>query len=132
MKKKSVLDAFALLAFLEEKAGHIRVKEILASAEAVVLINAMNLGEVFYILARSRGMRTAEFFLTNILPSLPITILENPLGDVIEAARLKALYPLSFADCFAASTAIREHATLVTGDPEFRRLEKAIDIDWIG
>ena len=132
MKKKSVLDAFALLAFLEEEAGHIRVKEILASAEAVVLINAMNLGEVFYILARSRGMRTAEFFLTNILPSLPITILENPLDDVIEAARLKALYPLSFADCFAASTAIRERAALVTGDPEFRQLEKAIDIDWIG
>jgi predicted nucleic acid-binding protein len=104
----------------------------LASAEAVVLINAMNLGEVFYILARSRGMRTAEFFLTNILPSLPITILENPLDDVIEAARLKALYPLSFADCFAASTAIRERAALVTGDPEFRQLEKAIDIDWIG
>lgn len=132
MKKKSVLDAFALLAYLEGKAGHIRVKEVLSSAESVVLINAMNLGEVFYILARSRGTRTAEFFLTNILPGLPITVLENPLDSVIEAAGLKALYPLSFADCFAATTAIREHATLFTGDPEFKRLEKAIDIDWIG
>jgi len=91
--------AVALLAYLEEEAGHIRVKEILSSAEHTVFINSINLGEVFYILARSRGMRTAELLLTDILPSLPITVIENPLDDVIEAARLKALYPLSFADC---------------------------------
>jgi len=26
---------------------------------------------------------------------------------------------------------VREHAPLVTGDPEFRKLGKAIDLDWI-
>jgi predicted nucleic acid-binding protein len=132
VKTKSVLDAFALLAYLKEEAGHARVKKILASAGSVLFINAMNLGEVYYILARSRGIRTAEFFLSNILPSLPVIVIENSLEDVIEAARLKARYSLSFADCFAASTAIREHATLVTGDPEFRKLGKVVAIDWVG
>jgi len=50
----------------------------------------------------------------------------------MEAARLKATYPLSFADCFAAATAIRERAALVTGDPEFKKLGKAVTIDWVG
>lgn len=132
MKKKSVLDAFALLAYLKEEAGHTRVKELLAPNGTVLFINAINLGEVFYILARSRGIRAADYFLSVILPSLPITVLENSLDDVIGAARLKARHSLSFADCFAASTAVREHALLVTGDPEFKKLGKALDIDWIG
>jgi len=67
-----------------------------------------------------------------ILPGLPIAVAENSFGEVIEAARLKATYPLSFADCFAAATAIRERGALVTGDPEFKKLGKTVTIDWVG
>ncbi|MDW7761692.1 MAG: PIN domain-containing protein [Acidobacteriota bacterium] len=48
-----------------------------------------------------------------------------------EAARLKAVHALFFADCFAAATAIRERATLVTGDREFEKLGRAVIIDWL-
>ena len=52
--------------------------------------------------------------------------------DVIAAARLKAAHALSFADCFAAATAVRERAALVTGDREFEKLGRAVEIDWLG
>jgi ribonuclease VapC len=132
VKKKSVLDAYALIAYLKEEPGHSKVKALLASEEVDLFVNSVNLGEVFYIFARSHGMRAAEYFLTIILPSLPITVLDNSLEDVIQAARLKAVHALSFADCFAAATAIREQAPLVTGDPEFKSLGKRLRIDWVG
>jgi predicted nucleic acid-binding protein len=58
--------------------------------------------------------------------------LDNSLEDVIAAGRIKAIHALSYADCFAAATAIRMQAPLVTGDPEFKSLGKQLPIDWIG
>ena len=131
MKTRKVLDAYALLAYLKGEGGHRRVKEMLAAGDSELLINAVNAGEVFYTLARARGVREAEYFLSVILPGLPITIIENSFEEVIEAARIKAAHALSFADCFAAATAIRERATLVTGDREFEKLGRAVDVDWL-
>jgi predicted nucleic acid-binding protein len=132
VKPKSVLDAFALLAYLEKEAGHDRVLELLSSGDRDLIITAINLGEVFYILARERGLRAAEYFLTVILPGLPVVVLDNPIERVIAAARLKAVHSLSFADCFAAATAMEHQAPLVTGDPEFKKLGNSLVVDWIG
>lgn len=131
MKKKRLLDSFALLAFLKKESNYHRVKELLSAADNPVLMNEVNLGETFYILARERGMQEADFFLGVILPSLPITILPNSFEHVIEASRIKAAHPLSFADCFAAATALREHAAIVTGDPEFKHIQKLVEIEWL-
>jgi predicted nucleic acid-binding protein len=132
VKKKSVLDAYALIAFLKKESGHSRVRDLLASEDTSLFINAINIGEVFYIVARDRGIQAADYFLTVILPSLPVVVLDNSLEDVIAAARLKAVHALSFADCFAAATAIREQAPLVTGDLQFKKLGRALEIDWVG
>ena len=131
MKKKSVLDAYALLAYFKKEGGHARVKELLSSADTTLLVNSINLGEVFYILARERGIRAAEYFLGVILPGLSVSVIENSLEDVIAAARLKAEHALSFADCFAAATAIWKDAVLVTGDREFKKLGKSVRLEWI-
>lgn len=131
MKTRKVLDAYALLAYLEEERGRSHVKELMVSGAAELLMSAVNVGEVFYIIARGRGLREAEYLLSVILPSLPITVLDNSFEDVIDGARLKSACALSFADCFAAATAIREKAALVTGDREFERLGGAVEIDWI-
>jgi predicted nucleic acid-binding protein len=131
VKKKSVLDAYALLAYLKKESGHARVLELMESGDMDLFINSINVGEVFYILARARGIRAADYFLTVILPSLPVMMLDNSLEDVIDAVRIKAVHALSYADCFAAATAIREQAPLVTGDPEFKSLGKQLQIDWV-
>jgi ribonuclease VapC len=131
VKKKKVLDSYALLAFLEKEGAYARIQDLLATEDAPVFMNAVNVGEVFYILSRQRGDRAAEYFLSVILPGLPISVLDNSFDNVIAAARLKAKHALSFADCVAAATAIRENAVLVTGDPEFRKLGKAVTVEWI-
>ena len=132
MKIKKVFDSFALLVYLNMEEGYRQVKDLLSSEETVISINEINLGEVFYILARARGLDQAEFFLNTIYPSLPLKKLGNTFQDVLEAARIKARYAVSYADCFAAATAVREKAHVVTGDPEFKKLEGIIEVDWLG
>jgi predicted nucleic acid-binding protein len=51
------------------------------------------------------------------------------------AATLKARYPISYADGFAAATAMLRQAPLVTGDPELRAMakkEKVLRLEWLG
>jgi len=131
VKTRKALDSYALLAYLQGEDGSPTVKEALLSGEGEVLMNEVNIGEVYYILARSRGRDRADYFLKVILPSLPIRAVGNDFEMVIAAARIKADYPLSYADCFAVATARRERATLLTGDSEFHAVSSLVDIDWI-
>ena len=48
------------------------------------------------------------------------------------AADFKARFKLSLADAFAAALAKELKAELVTGDSEFKALEKEIKIHWLG
>jgi ribonuclease VapC len=58
-------------------------------------------------------------------------IFSNTFDDVIQAARIKAEYPLSFADCFAVATARKNNSVIMTGDPEFKRIENLVTVEWI-
>ena len=131
MSGKRVLDSYALLAYLKKEDKYEKVKTLLGSKGAVLLMNEINLGECFYILARQRGMDRAEYFVQTILPSLPIIKRSNTFRDVIEAAKIKAAHALSYADCFAVQTAREENAPIVTGDPEFKKAEGLVKIDWL-
>jgi ribonuclease VapC len=131
VKQRKVLDSFALLAYLKMEANYAVVKSILSSRDSIVLMNDINIGETYYILAKGRGRERADYFLTTVLPNLPIKRAGNTFEDVLEASRIKAEYSLSFADCFAIATAIREKAAVMTGDPEFKKVEHLVSIDWI-
>jgi len=134
VRPKIVLDSFALLAYLNKEDGFEKVRKVLAKAQEsgdCVLMNEINVGETFYILYRERGPEKAEYFLDTILAGLPVEMVGNSLENVIDAARIKAQYPLLFANCFAAATAQREKAALITGDPEFSNIEHIVKIDWI-
>ena len=131
MKKKKVFDSFAFLAYLKKEAHFEKVKNFVSEKDTQIFINDINVGEVYYILGRERGMDSAEFFLQMILPSLPIHRVENSSQDVIEAAKIKAQFAISFADCFALMTAVKENAVLITGDPDFKKVKDLVEIDWI-
>ncbi len=131
MKRKSLLDSFALLAYLKQEDNYEKVEKILLSSEVQVLMNDINVGETFYILARERGSEEAEYFLNVVLPTLPIVNISNALHDVIQAARIKAQYSISYADCFVVATALKEEATILTGDTEFKYVEKVVRIEWL-
>lgn len=134
MKRKRLLDSFALLAYLNKESGFEKVRDALATAQRLqlpVLMNEINVGETYYILFRKRGQEQAEYFLDTILAGLPILTISNTWEDVISAARIKAEYPLAFADCFAVDSARREKATVITGDPEFKKIEHLVEIEWL-
>ena len=131
MSQKRVLDSFALLAYLKMEGKFSKVKSHLISHDSILLMNEINIGETYYILARERSQEKADYFITAILPSLPIRHVGNTFQDVLEAARIKANHSISFADCFTVATAIREKAVVVTGDPEFKKVEHFVEIDWI-
>ncbi len=134
MKRKTLLDSFALLAYLNKEKGFQKVQEMLFDAQIsgeTVLMNEINVGEVYYILFRKRGQEQADYFLETILAALPITTISNTFDDVIDAAKIKAEYPVSFADCFVAALSRKKDAAIMTDDPEFKQLEHLVTIEWI-
>ena len=133
VKTPKVLDSFALLAFLNKEAGFEQVRTLLRTAEAAgapLLMNEINVGEVFYIIAKARSLEKAEDFLHR-LATLPVKPVSNTFPDVLEAARVKAQFPLSYADAFTVSTALRSQAIVITGDPEFHTVEHLVEILWL-
>ena len=131
MKRKSLIDSYALLAYLKQENNYRKVENLLSSKETQPLMNDINIGETFYILARKRGLDKAEYFINAILPNLPIIKIGNAFAEVMQAANIKAQYPISYADCFAVATAIREKAVIITGDSDFKHVEKIVEIDWL-
>jgi len=131
VKRKSLIDSYALLAYLKQENNYRKVENLLSSKETQPLMNDINIGETFYILARERGLEKAEYFINAILPNLPIIKIGNIFAEVMQAAKIKAQYPISYGDCFAVATAIREKAVIITGDPDFKHVEKIVEIDWL-
>jgi predicted nucleic acid-binding protein len=130
-----VLDGYAVLAYLEDEASGARIKELLNGAEkekCSLFLSIINLGEVLYITEREQGLFQAQKALAAI-DQLPLQILQATRTAVLAAAHIKALYPISYADSFAAAAAQQRHGVLLTGDPEFRKLEKSglIEIEWL-
>ena len=50
---------------------------------------------------------------------------------IMEAAKIKGQYPVSYADAFAITTAIQNKATVVTADPEYKAVSKLVKILWL-
>ena len=48
-----------------------------------------------------------------------------------EAAEIKARFSISYADCFAAATALRFEASILTGDPKFKKLGDLVKVVWL-
>jgi len=71
---------------------------------------------VFYVLCRRVGEDAASDVLRDLRRRLTVEV--PGVERVLRAARIKAAYPMPYADAFAAATAAANRATLWTGDPE--------------
>lgn len=134
MKKKRLLDSYAVLAYLNGEPAAEVVQQAMQDAGdsgSALLMSEINIGEVYYILSRKRGPEKAEYFHDTILQGLPIQALPVDFSLILEASRLKAKFPLSYADCFAAAQAIRSNASILTGDSEFKAVEALVAIEWL-
>jgi ribonuclease VapC len=128
-----LLDSFALLAWVQDESGADRVQGLLTQAQrqkVPLLLSVINLGEVYYRLARQHGHPFATAIIRQ-LEALPLQTLPCDEGIALEAARIKADFPMAYADAIAVATAQREQAVIVTGDPEFRQVEHLVTIEWL-
>lgn len=128
-----VLDSWALIAFLEDEPGADKVEDTIISAlntNTQLLITTVNMGEVWYSLARAHNPQTADNAVHQVT-SLGVKMVPVDWDLSHRAARFKARYKIAFADCFAAALSSREDAEIITGDREFTQLEDEIKITWL-
>jgi predicted nucleic acid-binding protein len=98
--------------------------------EIRVLMTWVNAGEVAYIVERRWGVERLYAALA-VLEATALEIVSVERELALMAARIKAEHAIAYADAFAAALAQHCAATLVTGDPEFKLLERVLDIHWL-
>jgi predicted nucleic acid-binding protein len=131
-----VLDSWAVMAWLKgQQPAAAQVRSILEAGERrehSLLMNIINIGEVFYLSAKARDLPYAQHVLDTLRPRIGIVSASDEL--VMQAAHLKARYPIAYTDAFAAATAMAHNAPLVTGDPELKIIGSAtgLRLQWIG
>ena len=131
-----VMDSYALIGFLENESFADRIERLLNQAKrrkCALYLHAIHLGEVYYITMRERGQDLADLVYKRIkaFPVRLIEVIDEEL--LLTASSLKATYPISYADSFAAAMAKINKSSLLTGDPEFECLQKEgiIEISWL-
>jgi len=128
-----VLDSFALIAYFRDEPGAETMENLLVSAskkDNPVLMTDVNYAEVKYSIVKKDGVEAwAEA--AKVLQGLPIDFHSTSRALADAAADFKARFKLSLADAFAAALAKEERAELVTGDLEFKPLEKEIKVQWL-
>jgi len=132
--KTRVLDSWAILEWMSgrQPAGNF-VGNLLKDAEhgrVRLWMSAINAGEVYYFLRKNHDGALAESWRESSR-TLPVTIAVPSIDDIWSAAEIKGRFPVAYADAFAAALAQKQGCALVTGDPEFRRVD-GLQIDWIG
>ena len=128
-----VLDSWAIMAYLEDEPAAEKIADLIADARdrgVPLLMSVVNIGEVWYSTARRHSERDADHVIHE-LRSIGVEFIEVDWPTTQIAASYKALGGISYADCFAAALAKHHKATLLTGDNEFKQIEKDIEIIWL-
>ena len=128
-----VLDSFALIAYFRDEPGAETMENLLVSAgkkDNPLLMTDVNYAEVKYYILKKDGAE-AWGKAAKVLEGLPIDFHFTTRALADAAADFKARHKLSLADAFAAALAKERKAELVTGDLEFKPLEKEIKVQWL-
>jgi len=114
-----IIDACALLAFLNDEDGADKIEDLLNQSTAndiSVFMSIINLLEVYYGELRDKGADIAQIVLDTV-QQCSIKIIDTVSEQVFhEAARLKASYKMSIADCIGLATAIELSGQFVSSD----------------
>lgn len=131
--KPLVFDSYALLKLFQKEPGHKQIADALDEArrkDIPLYISVINLGEIIYITQREFGDHKKIEVLAHV-ERLGFVILPATNDVVFEAAEQKARYSISYADCFTLVSAIRQNAVIVTGDPDFKKVEHLVKVLWV-
>ncbi|MGI8439152.1 MAG: type II toxin-antitoxin system VapC family toxin [Thermoleophilaceae bacterium] len=121
---EAVLDAYAIVALLRDEAAAEQIEQTIATGRAGA--SWVNLGEVYYSLARRGGHSAAAAAVERV--SRRILTDEPSAASIVAAAGIKARHRLSYAEAFAVEVAERHRAPLLTGDPEIVALASEVTV----
>ncbi len=127
MKTVTVLDASAILAFLQGEPGQDLVLAALQTRRCVV--SAANQAE---IITKSLDRGLAEETITAILAELNYTSVDIPVADGEQAGRMRSLSRsagLSLADRLCLALACRLKARVLTADRAWLQVADALKLD---
>ncbi len=128
-----IFDSYALLKLFQKEKGYENIVGLLGNIKKTQItkyINIINVGEIIYTTKREFGDQKKVEVLASI-ERLNFTILQATNSLVYQASEYKTQYSISYADCFVLASAIEYKATIVTGDPEFKKIEHLVDIVWV-
>jgi predicted nucleic acid-binding protein len=129
-----VLDSSAILRFLDDEPGAMRVSEIihshlLGSCEAI--IPAPQWGEIAGVTCKKRGRKAMELTLTR-LSAFGLGIIAADADRSVRAALIKLDRELSYVDAFGVELAAEaRRRILVTADFDFKPASKDIEIEFL-
>ncbi len=137
MNGKFVLDACAIIAFLNDEEGTHKVEQLLwqcSRAPNTLFMHEINLLEIYYGVYRDESKELAEQTYIKVR-NMPIKVVTGLRKNVFkEAGRLKAIYKISLADSIALAEAKIRRIPLVTCDHhEFDPIQDRNELDffWI-
>jgi len=132
LKAGRVFDSWAILAYAYNEPAADDVENLLVESTRLknAWMSSINLGEVWYSLARRKSRDIADQQLA-ILAQIGLERVDVDWPMVLQAADYKSRHKISYADAFAAALAKQRNAELVTGDREFRALDSEIKIHWV-
>lgn len=131
--KNILFDSYAILKFYQDEDGADKVEKFLISSrqgDLKAFMSEINLGEVYYMTIRRLGLASAKEYQEQFF-ELSIQVVPPSSDIILSASEIKAEYAISYADCFAVATALGVEASIITGDPEFKKVEHLVKIDWI-
>ena len=123
---KYVIDACALIAFLQNEGGGDILRELFKMPENEFFMHSVNLTEVHYDAVYVAGEEKAQELFEKVV-GLPITILWDLNVSLIKlVGKYKTSYQISFADAFVLALAEKKKAIVVSTDHhEFDVIESA-------
>src|SRR5258707_15086764 len=116
MSRSHVLDASAVLDFVEGGPGGKRVEQLFKDAlgkRSRVLMSVVNWGEVFYHSWQQHGEESARRLLAD-LSRLPLELVPVDLSQSLQAGESKARPEISYVDCMAGGVVILYRDGLVS------------------
>lgn len=108
------LDAWAVVAWLQNDPAASRMQAHVGDSRCCM--SWVNAGEVHYVVHRRTDRHTADRVIAQL--RVDVDLIDATGARALDAAAIKATHRMSYADCFAAATALEFGVPLITRDPE--------------
>jgi predicted nucleic acid-binding protein len=124
-KPKIILDTKPIIKLFAQEEGWSEVQKILSRVEAEEIeaaINVVTLTEIYYKYVQEKRPDLAKTRVKELTYALYLKKLDISQNVAIKAGEFKSKYSVSIADAFIAATAYFEGATVISDDPDFKKI----------